>query len=80
MNTFTLKLFNTGQVTLPKSWREKFKTEHFLAKETKEGLLIKPITEQDEPIYFENNNSFGLVFPNGIDPQVLIDQINKMDE
>ena len=79
MNTFTLKLFNTGQVTLPKAWREKFNTKHFLAKETKQGLLIEPITETCEPVYYEHNGSFGLVFPQGIDPQVLIDTINEID-
>jgi bifunctional DNA-binding transcriptional regulator/antitoxin component of YhaV-PrlF toxin-antitoxin module len=33
--TYTLKLFNTGQVTLPKSWREKYNTKNFIALETK---------------------------------------------
>ncbi|MDR1987812.1 MAG: AbrB/MazE/SpoVT family DNA-binding domain-containing protein [Candidatus Peribacteria bacterium] len=31
---YTLKLFNTGQVTLPKSWRDKYNTNNFLAIET----------------------------------------------
>ncbi|MDR0282774.1 MAG: hypothetical protein LBI53_05870 [Candidatus Peribacteria bacterium] len=45
---YTLKLFNTGQVTLPKTWRSKYATEHFLATETKHGLLIKPIIANDD--------------------------------
>ena len=40
---YTLKMFNTGQVTLPKKWRKRFDTDHFVGEETKEGLLIKPL-------------------------------------
>ena len=43
MKSHTLKLFNSGQVTLPKKWRDQFDTDLFIAEETKEGLLIKPI-------------------------------------
>lgn len=46
--TYALKEFNTGQVTLPKAWREKYKTKHYLAFETKEWLLIKPIEEEQD--------------------------------
>ncbi|MCQ4138778.1 hypothetical protein NOM92_02600 [Chryseobacterium sp. EO14] len=43
MKSYTLKSFNSGQVTLPKKWRDQFDTDLFIADETKEGLLIKPI-------------------------------------
>ena len=43
MQSYTLKSFNSGQVTLPKKWRDQFDTSLFIAEETKEGLLIKPI-------------------------------------
>ncbi|PTT75195.1 MULTISPECIES: AbrB/MazE/SpoVT family DNA-binding domain-containing protein [unclassified Chryseobacterium] len=43
MKSYTLKSFNSGQVTLPKKWRDQFDTDLFIAEETKEGLLIKPI-------------------------------------
>jgi len=33
---YTLKSFNTGQITLPKKWREKFETKNFMAIETNE--------------------------------------------
>jgi hypothetical protein len=33
---YTLNLFNTGQITLPKKWREQFETKKFIAKETPE--------------------------------------------
>lgn len=40
---YPLKMFNSGQITLPKKWREKYDTHSFIAEETREGLLIKPI-------------------------------------
>ena len=45
METKTLKLFGTGQITVPKEWRETFNTETLKAvfnKEKKE-IIIKPI-------------------------------------
>ncbi len=79
MNQYTLNMFNTGQVTLPKGWRSKFNTKHFLAEETKEGLLLKPILKKEDVVFYENETSVGLFFPNGIDPQVLIDKIKEID-
>lgn len=40
-----LKLFGRGQVTLPKKWRERFDTNMYIAKDTSQGLLIVPFTE-----------------------------------
>lgn len=40
-----LKEFGRGQVTLPKKWRERFNTKVYIAKETSQGLLIMPFTE-----------------------------------
>lgn len=48
MKTHNLKLFNTGQVTLPKSRRQQFDTNLFLAEETEQGLIIKPIINKTE--------------------------------
>lgn len=78
MKLHTLKMFNTGQITLPKSWREKFGTNLFVAKESEEGLLIKPL-QPNEAIEYENEKEFGLFFPKGIDPQVLMDKIKEID-
>lgn len=47
MKTHNLKLFNTGQVTLPKTRREQFSTTLFIATETPEGLLIQPILQNN---------------------------------
>lgn len=74
---YTLKVFNTGQITLPKKWRDKFTTKNFIAEETPEGLLIKPI-EKDEIVYYENGEEFGLYCEKGMDPADLISAINKL--
>lgn len=72
-------MFNTGQVTLPKKWRSKFNTTYFFAKETKDGLLIQPLLDDQEVVEYENEKESGVIFPKGIDPQVLIDKIGKID-
>ncbi len=72
----TLKSFGTGQVTLPKAWREKFKTDHFIAQETSQGLLIKPLVEEGF-YYEEDENSFGISFPLGIDAKELARNLEK---
>ncbi|MEK7528714.1 MAG: hypothetical protein AAB592_03025 [Patescibacteria group bacterium] len=71
----TLKLFGKGQVTLPKAWRDKVKTANFLAEETAEGLLIKPLTEA---VYYEiDDENFGLHFPTGIEASKLLAKLKK---
>ena len=72
-------MFNTGQITLPKSWREKYKTKHFVVKETDKGLLIQPMIQDEDVIYYEDENGCGLHFSKGIDPQILIDKIDEID-
>lgn len=75
---YTLSMFNTGQVTLPKSWRAKFKTNKFVAEETSDGLLIKPLVK-DEMVYYENDKSFGLYCESGLDMEKIKEAIKKMD-
>jgi len=48
-----LKEFGRGQVTLPKKWRDKFNTKVYVAKETSQGLLIMPFT--DESVKIDEN-------------------------
>ncbi|MEA2065008.1 MAG: AbrB/MazE/SpoVT family DNA-binding domain-containing protein [Patescibacteria group bacterium] len=45
MKTKTLKLFGTGQITIPKEWREFFQTETLKAAfdKNKNEIIIKPI-------------------------------------
>jgi len=75
----TLKIFGTGQVTLPKIWREKFKTDHFVAQETSEGLLIKPLVE-DGFFYELEDGEFGLNFPLGLDAKTVLNNLKKANE
>lgn len=53
---YDLKMFNTGQVTIPKKWRNQFQTARFTATETSSWLLIKPVLEKqyDEKIVAQN--------------------------
>lgn len=41
-----LKEFGRGQITLPKKWRDRFGTNVYIAKETSQGLLIIPFTDE----------------------------------
>lgn len=75
---YLLSMFNTGQITLPKKWREKFKTKKFIAEEVAEGLLIKPVIS-DEVVYYENDKGYGIYCEQGMDPQKIIDAINRID-
>lgn len=73
---YPLSMFNTGQVTLPKKWRDKIKTKYFVAQETSDGgLLIKPL---EEVMYYEvDDDNFGLSFPMGIPAKDLAKNLKK---
>ena len=45
--TVTLKMFGTGQITLPKSWRKQFKTTQFIARTEGRRLIIEPLDLED---------------------------------
>ena len=66
MTSETLKLWGNGAVTLPKEWRERYGTKHFLARENERGyLVIMPILDVE---YWEKEDgSCGLHFPHGIE-------------
>ncbi|MBU2524963.1 AbrB/MazE/SpoVT family DNA-binding domain-containing protein [Patescibacteria group bacterium] len=77
-NIALLKLFGKGQITLPKKWRTKFQTKHFIAEETPQGILIKPLNEVN---YYEiDENNFGLNFPTGIEANNLATKLSKANE
>ncbi len=77
-STAFLKLFGKGQITLPKKWREKVKTQYFIAEVTPQGLLIKPLVE--ETYYEIDEDNFGLHFPSGIDASKLAKNLKKANE
>ncbi|MBI4234922.1 AbrB/MazE/SpoVT family DNA-binding domain-containing protein [Candidatus Peregrinibacteria bacterium] len=74
-NISTAKIFGTGQVTLPKKWRDKIKTRNIIIEEVPQGLLIKPLTES---FYYEMDDiSFGINFPLGIKAENLAKELKK---
>jgi len=78
--THTLTMFNTGQITLPKKRRTQFDTKKFVAVETNEGLLIKPLTinHWDDIVYYESQDGFGIYSDAGIDPEQIIASIQQL--
>lgn len=51
MKSTILKIFGTGQVTIPKKWREKFDTLHFKASMEGGKIVLEPI--DDHLIFFD---------------------------
>jgi len=79
MTSETLTLWENGAVTLPKEWRERYGTKHFMAKENDQGyLVIMPII--DVEYYEEKNGSFGLRFPTGIEAGELLKLMKQADK
>lgn len=77
-NISTAKIFGTGQVTLPKRWREKVGVKNVIIEEVPQGLLIKPLTES---FYYEmDDENFGINFPLGIKAEVLAKELKKANE
>lgn len=71
-------MFNTGQITLPKKWREKWDVTKFIAEETEEGLLIKPL-KKDETVYYEDKNGLGIYCEEGLDTNKIVKTIEKLN-
>ena len=46
--SYTLNMFNSGQVTLPKKWREQFATNKFIARAEGNRLVIEPINTMNQ--------------------------------
>jgi bifunctional DNA-binding transcriptional regulator/antitoxin component of YhaV-PrlF toxin-antitoxin module len=51
MHSTILTLFGTGQVTLPKKWRDQFNAKHFQATIQGKTLTLKPI--EQEIVFFD---------------------------
>jgi hypothetical protein len=71
----SLKLFGKGQVTLPKTWRDQYDTDIFLAEEVPQGLLIRPVVES---AYYEMGDQyFGINFPVGRSASTVLADLKK---
>lgn len=69
------RIFGTGQITLPKKWRDKVKTQNVIIEEIPQGLLIKPLTQS---VYYEiDEGNFGINFPLGIRADKLANELKK---
>ena len=86
--SYTLSMFNTGQITLPKKWRDKIAkgAKKFIALEKEGGLLIKPlIIDEEHSLHdknvelYEEGDNIKIIFKKGVDPSLLIDIIKKVD-
>ncbi|MFA6024369.1 MAG: AbrB/MazE/SpoVT family DNA-binding domain-containing protein [Candidatus Gracilibacteria bacterium] len=42
-----LQATSRGQVTLPKAWRDQYKTQYFVSEVQGAALLIKPLMQED---------------------------------
>ena len=74
-NLTTAKIFGSGQITLPKQWRNKMKTTNVIIEEVPQGLLIKPLLPS---LYYEiDENNFGLNFPTGIEAGELATKLKQ---
>jgi len=78
MTPYTLNSFNTGQITLPKKWREQFDTKKFIAKETPQWLVIQPLFDKDDTVFYENSEWFGIYSDTWMDPEQIISKIKKL--
>lgn len=77
-NITTAKIFGTGQITLPKAWRDKVKANIFIVEEVSQGLLIKPLVPS---LYYETDSqNFGINFPTGIEAGKLAKELKKANE
>ena len=74
-----------GQVTIPAEIRSKYKIDQntpMIIEDKGKGLItikIMQMVEHDAIEEYETEKEFGLRFKNGIDPQILIDAIKKID-
>ncbi len=60
--TTILKMFGTGQVTLPKAWRKQFKTHQFVAHTLGKKLIIEPLDlERSELTLLTDNPSLSFL-------------------
>lgn len=57
-NIYTLNMYGQGVITLPKAWREKMKTNKFIATEKGDKLILEPMTKETNIKMITENPSF----------------------
>ena len=74
-----------GQVTIPVEIREKYhisKETPLLIEDKGKGVIIMKVMRlapHSEVEFYDTKKEFGLMFPHGINPDVLISAIKKID-
>jgi bifunctional DNA-binding transcriptional regulator/antitoxin component of YhaV-PrlF toxin-antitoxin module len=87
--TYVLSMFNTGQVTLPKKWRDKNKSSKYIARPQGNKLILEPLenislsdlAEKVEPFaesYEDSQGEIGVKFKKPIDAGVLAKYTEKI--
>ena len=61
MKTKIVNATQKGQITLPKEWRDKFATSHFLLEEKNGGIFVEPI-EIDEDVDMGEQKGWKTIF------------------
>lgn len=69
------KIFGTGQITLPKKWRDRMKTKNIIIEEVPQGLLIKPLVPSF--FYEVDDENFGISFPLGVKATEVAEGLKK---
>lgn len=86
---YTLSMFNTGQITLPKKWRSQFKSNKYVARVQGKKLIIEPLEEnlpeglEDENVelYEDSENGekiSGIRFKKGLDKKAVEHLVNYL--
>jgi bifunctional DNA-binding transcriptional regulator/antitoxin component of YhaV-PrlF toxin-antitoxin module len=81
MNTTIIKSFGSGQITIPKAWRERIKAPAYRAFIKGKTITLSPIKEEDDygVKYYENKEGFGLRFSKGIPTGELLKRLKAAD-
>lgn len=78
MTTKIIKATTKGQVTLPKTWRNQFKTDDFLLQIKVDQIIIKPVhleeLETEEIIFDAERDNGG----KGVSPDEMIRLLKKI--
>lgn len=63
MNAKVVKATAKGQITLPKTWRDQFKTDNYMLTIKNEGIIVKPVKieelEEEEIIFDAKRDNNG---------------------
>lgn len=72
--TVIRKVFGSGQITLPKSWRDKAKTDVFSIRESGKELRIIPLRQPRERVIFDSAKAG---YPEGVEIKTFLKALKK---